>query len=161
MLFAGAVVGIHLQAQAVCWQDAGARHGIDPTLLKAMAWKESHGRPDAIGPRLQDGNRALGVMQINSIHLGELAQYGISQRDLFEPCLNEHVAAWILAKCIRQFGAVWKAVGCYYTGPASRNLDAQREYVRDVQQFYHAYLRQEQSVRAEVLQPANVGGTGL
>ncbi len=138
----GAGLVMHTHIQAACWQEAGAPYGIDPLLLKAIAWKESRGRADAIGPLLPDGNRALGLLQINTIHLGDLAQFGIGRDDLFKPCVSARVGAWVLSKCIRQFGAVWKAVGCYYTGSASPNILAQQEYVRDVQRYYRGYLRQ-------------------
>ena len=46
-------------------------------LLKAIAWKESRGWTGAVGPKLKDGNRALGLMQINTIHLPNLARFGI------------------------------------------------------------------------------------
>lgn len=129
-------------ATADCWDDAGARQGIDPLLLQAIAWKESHGNPGAIGPALADGHRALGIMQINTVHLPALAAFGIARHDLFEACTNQGVGAWILARCIQEFGRIWKAVGCYYAGPRSNKLAAQAAYVRDVQRYY-ARLRQQ------------------
>jgi soluble lytic murein transglycosylase-like protein len=133
-----------LGAGADCWEQAGQAYGIDPLLLKAIAWKESNGRADAIGPLLPDGNRALGLMQINTIHLPALAPYGIRREDLFDACVSQRVGAWVLADCIQRFGPTWKAVGCYYTGPASRNVAAQVGYVRDVQRYYAAYQQQHQ-----------------
>lgn len=126
-------------ACATCWEQAGREYGIDPLLLKAIAWKESRGWTGAVGPRLADGNRALGLMQINTIHLPALAKLGIRREHLFEACTSQKVGAWVLADCIQRFGAAWKAVGCYYAGPASRNVAAQVEYVRDVQRFYEGY----------------------
>jgi len=130
-------------SHATCWQYAGERYGVEPTLLKAIAWQESRGWPQAVGPQLPDGNRALGLMQINSIHLPRLARYGIRREHLFDPCMSQQVGAWILADCIQKFGSTWKAVGCYYAGPASRNTAAQVEYVLSVQRFYRGYQAQE------------------
>ena len=133
---------------ATCWDDAGRRYGIETALLKAIAWKESRGFSHAVGPKLPDGNRALGLMQINSIHLLRLAGFGIRRQDLFDACVSQQVGAWVLADCISQFGVRWKAVGCYYAGPASRNARAQADYVLDVQRFYEGYKRQERVVPA-------------
>lgn len=132
-------------AYGSCWEQAGSTYGIDPALLKAIGWKESRGWSNAIGPTLPDGNRALGVMQINTIHLARLAQFGITRRDLFDACTSQRVGAWILADCMRRFGLRWKAVGCYNAGPASTNVAAQARYVLDVQRFYQSYKHMEQS----------------
>lgn len=118
------------------------RFGIDPLLLKAIAWKESRGHADAVGPLLKDGNVALGQMQINTVHLPELRKFGIERRHLLNACVSQEVGAWVLADCMSKFGATWKSVGCYYTGPKSSNVVAQLEYVRDVQRFYAGYKKQ-------------------
>lgn len=142
--FVLACAAIATPARATCWEDAGSTYGIDPLLLKAIAWKESRGWTNAVGPLLPDGNRALGLMQINTIHLPVLRQAGISREDLFDACTSQRVGAWVLADCIRQFGATWKAVGCYYAGPASKNTKAQSDYVLDVQRFYEGYRKQQE-----------------
>lgn len=144
-----AVVLCSDKAAASCWDEAGRSYGIDPLLLKAIAWKESRGWTGAVGPKLPDGNRALGLMQINSVHLPTLAQFGIRREHLFDACVSQKVGAWVLADCIQRFGYTWKAVGCYYAGPASKNVAAQVEYVLDVQRFYEGYRRQaEQQSRS-------------
>lgn len=138
-------------AWATCWNEAGRGHGIDPLLLKAIAWKESRGWTGAVGPRLRDGNRALGLMQINTIHLPSLARFGIGREQLFDACTSQKVGAWVLANCIQRFGATWKAVGCYYAGPASTNHSAQAAYVRDVQRFYEGYRWQAAAAPARLV----------
>ena len=80
-------------ASASCWEEAAQRYGIDPLLLKAIAWQESRGWTGAIGPKLPDGNQALGLMQINTIHLPALAKFGIRREDLFDACINQKVGA--------------------------------------------------------------------
>jgi soluble lytic murein transglycosylase-like protein len=140
------ILGLSLSSAgmaASCWENAGQEYGIDPLLLKAIAWKESRARSDALGPVLPDGNRALGLIQINSIHLPILEIAGIHRDDLFDACVSQRVGAWLHADCIHRIGPTWKAVGCYYTGPASKNITAQVEYARDVQRYYDGYLRQE------------------
>lgn len=130
-------------ARASCWMQAGDRYGIDPTLLKAIAWKESRGWTGARGPRLKDGNQAIGLMQINTVHMPTLTAAGIRRTDLLDACTSQMVGAWVLAGCIARFGQTWKAVGCYNTGPASTNVAAQTSYVRDVQRYYAAYKHDE------------------
>ncbi|KMQ81320.1 Conjugative transfer transglycosylase [Candidatus Burkholderia pumila] len=126
---------------------AGSQYSIDPALLKAIAWKESRGWTGARGPMLKDGNQALGLMQINTVHLPTLVRAGIQRRDLFDACTSQRISAWVLASCIAQFGSTWKAVGCYNTGPASTNTAAQIRYVRDVQRYYAAYKRPQPEMR--------------
>lgn len=147
---------------ASCWEEAGARHGVETALLKAIGWKESRGWTNAVGPKLKDGNRALGVMQINTIHLPVLAKYGIKKKDLFDACVSQEAGAWILSDCVGRFGKTWNAVGCYYGGPGFKKLKQSVivEYVLDVQKFYEGYKRQEQLVAANQVQTAMVGETG-
>lgn len=130
-------------AAASCWEAAGARHGVEPALLKAIAWKESRGHAGAVGPLLKDHHMALGLMQINSVHLPLLARFGIRREQLFDACTSQQVGAWLLSDCMARFGATWRAVGCYYAGPNSSQLGAQLAYVRDVQRYYAGYQRQE------------------
>lgn len=155
MCFVARVLGagflLPAAAWATCWEEAGRSHGIDPLLLKAIAWKESRGWTGAVGPRLRDGNRALGLMQINTIHLPSLARFGIGREQLFDACTSQKVGAWVLANCIQRFGATWKAVGCYYAGPASTNHSAQAAYVRDVQRFYEGYRWQAAAAPARLV----------
>ena len=68
--------------------------------------------PRAVG-RNRNGSRDIGLMQVNSAWLPTLAAHGISERDLFEPCMNIHVGAWILAGNIARLGYTWEAVGAY------------------------------------------------
>lgn len=138
-LCVAALFGSVSQAAATCWEAAGQAHEVDPVLLKAIAWQESHGLPTAIGPLLHDGNRALGLMQINTVHLTALARWGIRRQDLFDACISQFVGAWILRQCIDQFGARWRAVGCYFAGPASQAFAQQQGYIEQVQRHYRGY----------------------
>lgn len=69
-----------LMASASCWEEAGASYGIEPALLKAIAWKESRGHPNAIGPvDPKTGHRAYGLMRISAMvinRFGERDQSG-------------------------------------------------------------------------------------
>jgi soluble lytic murein transglycosylase-like protein len=132
---------VAVYSHASCWQEASNVHKVDPILLQSVGWQESRGRTAAVGPLLPDGNRALGVMQINTIHLPALKAQGISRNDLFDPCTSVMVGAWVLRDCINRFGQSWRAVGCYYAGPNSRAFTAMEGYVQQVQKHYEGYLR--------------------
>lgn len=100
-----------------CFEAAGAAYQISPLLLKAIARQESSMRPQAIG-RNPDPKYAkeygIGIMQISSWHLDDLAKLGITEQILLDrPCTNITVGAWMLSKRVRRYGMSWKAVGSY------------------------------------------------
>lgn len=132
---------ISCSANATCWNEAAATYGQDPYLLKAIAWKESKGYVGAVGSLLKDGNRALGLMQVNTIHLSRLSKIGVRREDLFDPCVSQKVGAWVLAECMDKFKEVWRSVGCYYGGPYSRAYTAMNLYAQDVKRYYEQYKR--------------------
>lgn len=115
-----------------CWDDAATRYQVNSALLHAIARTESGLNPLAIG-RNPNGSHDIGLMQINSAWLSTLATYGISERDLFEPCTNIHVGAWILAYNFYRIGYTWDAVGAYNSvNPRSRRtyIDKVRRNLR-------------------------------
>lgn len=95
-----------------CWQEAAVRYQVDSDLLQAIARTESAMNPGAVG-RNRNGSRDIGLMQINSAWLPTLAMHGITERDLFDPCTNIHIGAWVLAGNVSRLGYTWEAVGAY------------------------------------------------
>ena len=115
-----------------CWDEAATRYHVNSALLHAIARTESGLNPLAIG-RNPNGSYDIGLMQINSAWLSTLATYGISERDLFEPCTNIRVGAWILAYNFYRLGYTWDAVGAYNAvSPRSRRayIDKVRRNLR-------------------------------
>lgn len=109
-----------------CWEEAGKRYGVSPNLLYAIAKTESGLKPRAVG-RNPGGSYDIGLMQVNSGHLRDLSRFGIRKSDLFEPCTNIHVGAWILAKSFAKHGLTWEGVGAYNAGCTSLRGQACRK----------------------------------
>jgi len=116
--------------RADCFEQAGARYGVAPSLLEAISKVESGRNPLARNLN-RDGSEDLGHMQINSRWLGVLSAYGIDRQKLLDPCLNTHIGAWILAQNIRRLGYGWDAVGAYNARSSlKRNAYAHRVAAR-------------------------------
>ncbi|MEM5433794.1 lytic transglycosylase domain-containing protein [Paraburkholderia diazotrophica] len=115
-----------LAAHADCVLDAAKYHRVNPTVLLAIAVVESKMRPDAMHVNA-NGSHDMGVMQINSIHLPELARYGVKREDLYDGCKNVYTGAWILRKRLDEYGNTWAAIGAYHSAtPALRDGYAAR-----------------------------------
>ena len=109
-----------------CFDAAAAYQNVNPMVLRAIAWQESHNRADAKHVNA-NGSVDYGVMQINTIHLPTLAQYGIDRETLMSPCKNIYIAAWQLRRQILKYGNTWAAVGAYHSAtPALRDQYARQ-----------------------------------
>lgn len=98
-----------------CWAVASMRFSLPVDLLYAMGEQESSLRADAIA-HANDGTYSIGIMQINSSWFARLAEHGIAEDALYEPCTNIQVGAWILAQEVERYGYTWVAIGAYYAG---------------------------------------------
>ncbi len=103
-----------------CFDAAAKYHGVSAEVLKAIAEQESSMRPQARNQNT-DGSHDLGLMQINSLWLEELARRGVSLAQLLDPCTNIHAGAWILSKQIERFGNTWQAIGAYHSRTPEHN----------------------------------------
>jgi len=111
---------------ADCFDAAASYQHVNPMVLRAIAWQESHNRADAKHVNA-NGSVDYGVMQINTIHLPTLARYGIDRDALMSPCKNIYIAAWQLRKQVIKYGNTWAAVGAYHSAtPALRDQYAQQ-----------------------------------
>jgi soluble lytic murein transglycosylase-like protein len=105
-----------------CWQEIGAKYGVNPYLLYAIAKTESNLNPGAVNRRNANGSYDIGLMQINSSWLPVVRQYGITEAQLYEPCVSIEVGAWILAQNMHRLGNSWAAVGAYNSPNAATRL---------------------------------------
>ncbi|CAB3642025.1 hypothetical protein LMG24238_00358 [Paraburkholderia sediminicola] len=112
-----------------CFNEAAAYQGVNPWVLRAVAWYESKGDPDAIHQNA-NGSIDVGQLQINSIHFGALAREGVPHRALTDPCVNVYVAAWLLKQKMVKYGNTWRAIGAYHS-ETPKQRDA---YARSIQQ---------------------------
>jgi len=111
----------------------GEQFRIDPYLLMAISLKENpQANPKAINYN-KNGTKDYGLMQINSIWLPELKEkFGIEKWMLFNPEINIFAGAYILSKCILEFGSTWEAVARYHTYKKERG----RRYMISVLRIY-------------------------
>jgi soluble lytic murein transglycosylase-like protein len=124
-LFCGAV-----HAQEDCFNQAAAYQGVNPSVLRAVAWFESKGDASAVN-RNANGSVDVGQLQINSIHFGDLAREGVPHRALTDPCVNVYVAAWLLKQKMVKYGNTWRAIGAYHSeSPKLRDA-----YARSIQKI--------------------------
>lgn len=117
----------HTEASAFCFEDAGRRYGVSPLLLKAIAQQESNLNPLAYNSN-HNGSTDMGLMQINSRWLPLLNRYGVQTRDIWSPCTNVMVGAWILAGNFARMGYNIRALGAYN----STQPEIQIKYARQV-----------------------------
>lgn len=120
-----------ITASAFCFTEAAHRYGVSEILLKAIAKTESNFNPAATNTNT-NGSIDYGVMQINSQHLKNLAQYNITETDLMDPCTSVNVGAWILSGAIKTYGPNWRAVGAYGAGNRPDRENLRGEYAAKV-----------------------------
>ena len=123
-----------LQAADVraCWEDVGVKYGINPYLLYAIAKTESGLNPRAVNRANRNGSYDVGLMQINSSWFPTLARFGITERELYEPCVAIDVGAWILSQNMSRLGRTWDAVGAYNAADETRRLNYARKVFRNL-----------------------------
>jgi soluble lytic murein transglycosylase-like protein len=118
-------------ADTDCFAEAGAYQGVNPIILRAIAWFESKGDPSAVH-RNADGSIDVGQAQINSSHFGELRRNGVPPGALKDACVNTYVEAWMLKQKMIRHGNTWQAIGAYH----SETPKLRDEYARSI----HAVL---------------------
>lgn len=49
-----------------------------------------------------------------------LARHGLREQDLWDPCVNTLVAAWLLSDNFRRWGYTYRALGAYHSPDPQR-----------------------------------------
>ena len=119
LLLPTVVAFLSTPGRAACFEEAASRYQMPSALLKGISRGESGGNPNALN-RNRDGSFDIGHMQINSRWLPKLSLFGISRDQLWDPCTNTLVGAWILAQNIRREGYSWSAIGAYNATSAEK-----------------------------------------
>ena len=116
-----AVCALSSVSALACIEQASQKFQVPAALLFAIAEQESGHNPRALNINA-NGSRDIGLMQINSSWLPTLRRHGLSEQDLWDPCVNTMVAAWLLADNFRRWGYTYRALGAYHSP------DNQRQY---------------------------------
>jgi soluble lytic murein transglycosylase-like protein len=135
---AAAQAGQQPRTMMDCFDEAGKMYKVPPMLLQAIAWVESRYNKNAENYNT-NGSVDMGVMQINSLWLEPLSEYGVETKHLYNACYNISVAAWILRKQINEVGYNWQAVAHYH----SRTPERGENYAHKVARVYFALKRQQ------------------
>lgn len=114
-----------------CVGSAARTYYHNPDIMLAIAKTESKFNPYARNYN-RNGTVDIGLMQINTSWIPVLEQYGIKEKDLWNPCINAKVGAWILWNNKKKYGNTWNAVGAYN----AHAIDNRRKYVRLVWRNY-------------------------
>ncbi|UTH74141.1 lytic transglycosylase domain-containing protein [Chromobacterium sp. IIBBL 290-4] len=107
----------NIRRTANCALDAARRFDVPYLLLMAIKVKESGVRFDNphVTGRNRNGSTDISFWQINDAWLPKLARYGISRAQLYDPCTNAQVAAWMLAEEVRRLKDWERGIGAYHS----------------------------------------------
>jgi soluble lytic murein transglycosylase-like protein len=127
-----------LSVSADCYDLAGRDYKIEPDLLRAVSFRESSWRDNALNYVSPD-SYAIGRMQIHSQNFNHLFQFGITPEHLKnDVCMNIYTGAYYLAIAFKRWGYSWRAVGAYNAGfRDDPKQEAKRlKYAAEVREIY-------------------------
>lgn len=121
-----------------CFELAGRDYKIDPDLLRAISWRESRYRVNAIGINPVTGYGS-GLMQVDSQHFNELARYGIKPEHLTtDPCMNIYTGAYYLAIALKNGAYPGKPL--VHTMPDSKRANTRTGGVLPMHQTFTGFI---------------------
>ena len=93
----------------LCFADAGEKHNVDERILIAIAKYESNFNERAVSPNKDGGGHtSYGIMQISDVWKPLLEKNGLTIEDLYEPCKNIQLGAYLYKKDPKNFGKKWR-----------------------------------------------------
>ncbi|MEZ8822629.1 MULTISPECIES: lytic transglycosylase domain-containing protein [Vibrio] len=129
-------------AGAFCFDEAGSHYNVDPKLLRSIAQVESSFDPNAYNENKNRSekivSRDFGLMQINSSWFSRLAEFNLNETNIYEPCFNVSLGAWVLSSNFASHGYNWNSVGAYNAGFSKRTENARKIYIQKVQSVYYS-----------------------
>lgn len=129
-----------------CFEKAGEYYNVDPILLESIAMVESSLKPSAYNENKNSSgevvSRDFGLMQVNSTWLKTLKVFDVNETNIYYPCLNVHLGAWILSSNFASHGYNWNSVGAYNAGFSRRNSAIRKTYIKKVQLAYSKLTNQ-------------------
>jgi hypothetical protein len=122
-----------------CINQAAITYHVPATLILSVLAVENGRTGSALAN--QNGTFDYGPMQINSIWLSKIRQYGYTQHQLqYDPCVNVNVGTWILSQHIaNDASSLWRGVGDYHSHTAIFNHNYQIK-VSEVYRLLANYL---------------------
>ncbi|ECB5086523.1 transglycosylase SLT domain-containing protein [Salmonella enterica subsp. enterica] len=131
-----------------CFDRAGRDYGINSDLLRAISFRESSWRADALNI-VSPESYAVGAMQIHSQNFAHLSRFGITPDKLTSNvCMNIYTGAYYLAIAFKRWGVNWRAIGAYNAG--FRETDKQemkrQKYAREVKVIYEKIVRSREKL---------------
>lgn len=90
------------------------------SVLNTEGGKNGMAKPNA------NGTYDYGPMQINTVWLDVIEQYGFNKQDIqYNPCVNVEVGTWILATQIANADAIGRGIGDYHSHTPDKNTHYQ------------------------------------
>lgn len=133
---------VPFQASAFCFDEAGQYYNVSPDLLRAIAQVESNLDPAAYNENKNAAgkitSRDFGLMQINSSWFSKLSGLNVNEQNVYEPCFNVSLGAWVLSTNFATHGYNWNSVGAYNAGFSKRTENARKIYIQKVQSVYYS-----------------------
>lgn len=132
-----------------CFDRAGRDYGINADLLRAISFRESSWRSDALNV-VSPESYAVGTMQIHSQNFAHLSQFGITPEVLTsDVCMNIYTGAYYLATAFKRWGTTWRAVGAYNAGfRDNENQEMKRQrYAGEVKAIYEKIVQQREALK--------------
>jgi len=121
-------------AEQQCIVQASAHYKAHPLLVQAVRLTEN-GRVGKIRMN-SNGSFDMGPMQINSVHLPALANYGITKDMLVrDACLNIYIGTYQLQKEIILARDFWTGVGNYHSKTHGLNVSYQSRVWSNLQRL--------------------------
>ena len=95
-----------------CINHAAIVYHVPATVILSVIKQESGRNGQAVHNK--NGTFDYGVMQINTIWLSKLANYGYTKEDLqYNACKNVEAGTWILAQGLAKGKTTWQGIGNY------------------------------------------------